>query len=71
MQHVIDPYREFNERALRRFDALSVDERIDFLEKIGILDKKGKLAARYRSAPDKKSAKPKSARASARKLAAS
>ena len=59
---IIDPYREFNEAAFRDFDALSHEEKVDLLKEIGILDKRGNLAASYRPSPEPKS-RPKSTKA--------
>jgi hypothetical protein len=42
------PEDELHERALRRFQAMSQDEREQLLKRAGILDENGDLADRYR-----------------------
>ncbi len=68
---VIDPYRRQNERALRWLESRSLDEKLEMLKKLGILDKRGNLAPRYRTPKEPKAAKPKSTRGVSRKRAAS
>jgi hypothetical protein len=71
---IIDPYREQNRRTQRWLDSLSHKEMIQFLKEIGILDKRGNLAPKYRTpgAPLRvkpQPAKPKSTKTSRRKRA--
>lgn len=63
---VIDPYRESNEATLRLLAGLSSDQLFARLKRIGIVDKKGKLAAKYRPGSE-----PKQGESSSPKLAAS
>ncbi len=39
---------ELHERALKRFDTMSQEEREELLKRAGILDENGELAERYR-----------------------
>jgi hypothetical protein len=68
---IIDPYRRQNERALRWLESRSLDEKLEMLEKIGILDKRGNLRPGYRAPKAPKAAKPKSTKVVSRKRAAS
>jgi hypothetical protein len=68
---IIDPYREQNERAFRWLKSLSLEEKLELLKEIGILDKRGNLAPKYRTPKAPKAAKPRSAKAVSRKRAAS
>ena len=56
---IIDPYREENQRALRFLDSLSHAEFWELLKEVGILDKRGNLAKRYRTPKDELPAKSK------------
>jgi hypothetical protein len=60
---IIDPYREKNERVLRWLASRTLEEKLEMLKKIGILDKRGNLAPKYRTPKAPKAAKPRSAKA--------
>ncbi len=65
---IVNPYPEFTRRLLRRLDAMSHDETIDLMKEVGILDKRGNLAKKYRTPPEELAAsKPKPARTRTRK----
>lgn len=51
-----EPYEEVFKKALEGFRALSLKERLERLQRIGILDRDGKLAEHYRREPEAQSA---------------
>lgn len=58
--HVVDPYREMNERALAAARAMAPAEFIKVMRKIGICDEAGNLTPEYGGPSAKKNGSAKS-----------